>query len=203
MQGMIDYINGIVTNTLSDRVVIATGPFGLSLYMPNAGALVIGQVVTVYIYMHWNQDSGPTFFGFMQDGERQLFSLIIGCSGVGPKIAIAILSDMTPVLFIKAIQEGDIDKLSTISGIGQKKAEHLLLYLKHKIAKFIDSGIDFGGDRADNQLVREVVAVLKSLNYSKAEVSDALKYLQEHHANQQLSFDHLIRHALAFLSKKV
>ena len=88
-------------------------------------------------YMHWNQDNGPTLYGFNSILEKTVFLLIISCSGIGPKIGLAVLHHLEPATFVQAIIEENIKVLSSISGIGAKKAEQICVALKHKVAKLL------------------------------------------------------------------
>lgn len=202
MSRMIDHIQGTVTSIIPDRIIVSAGPVGFALVVPQSTQPVVGQSIILYIYLHWNQEQGPTFFGFFNEIERQLFCLMIGCSGIGPKIALAILGHMTPAQFVHAIKTEDENVLSSINGIGSKKAEHIIVQLKHKIAKHIElSGY---ADQTDAlQKRNELTQVLASLHYSKQEIHNTLAHLQEQHEIALLPFDQLMRYALAFLAKRV
>lgn len=128
--------------------------------------------------------------------------MIISCSGIGPKIAVALLNQLAPTTFIKAIANNDISTLSSVNGIGPKKAEHMLVQLRHKITPLLESGLDVK-DMGDAGRWKDVSDALGSLNYSRQEVARSMHYLQEQFAGKQASFDELLRHSLSFLSKKI
>ena len=151
--------------------------------------------------MHWNQENGPTLYGFNTSLEKTVFLLITSCSGIGPKIAMALLAQLGAAPFLEAVQTANESALSAVSGIGAKKAEQIIVHLKHKVAKLVESGINLGA----TPLLEErhyIGQVLKSLNYSRQEISAALNYLNDQHPTSTLAFDQLMRQALAFLSKR-
>ncbi len=153
--------------------------------------------------MHWNQEQGPSLFGFLSELEKTVFLLIISCSGIGPKIALAALGELTPAQFLQAIQEGNTKALSSVSGIGAKKAEQMILNLKDKVTKLIQTQGIIGTSDETNALAQwsNVTQVLQSLNYSKGEIEAAMRYIGKECAGRSLPFDELLRKALSFLSK--
>lgn len=199
---MISFLTGIVKNTNQLDVVLEVGPLGVEMQVPNAAALTVGKPATLQMYMHWNQENGPTLFGFTSEADKSVFMLIISCSGLGPKIALAVLGDLGAERFLHAIQTGDEASLSKVSGIGAKKSEQMVMQLKHKVAKLLKSGIELQGSDALHHF-QDVAEALSSLNYSRNEISSTMKFLQESDAGATGSFDLLMRHALSFLAKKV
>lgn len=127
--------------------------------------------------------------------------LVISCSGVGPKLGLAVLEDLGPQAFLDAVTEENDRALSKVSGIGAKKAEKIIVLLKHKVAKLIQSGAICQSTGKVSRM-HEITDVLKSLNYSRPEISAAMNHVNKKHAGQDYSFDQLIRYALSFLSKK-
>ncbi len=198
---MISYINGIIKNIQGQLVIIDIGSIGLAVHVPENSIFKVGEKTLLHMHMHWNQEQGPSLYGFVSELERTVFLLVTSCSGLGPKIALAVLAQLGAQAFLAAIQSGDERALSKVSGIGIKKAEQMIVQLKHKVAKLLDSGIKIEGSGELEQW-RNVSEVLSSLHYSQTEIARAMKYLNEHHANNNASFDQLIRHALSFLVKK-
>ena len=91
--------------------------------------------------------------------------------------------------------------LSKVTGIGSKKAEQMIVQLKHKVTRLIKSGVLLTSSHETKQW-HDIAAVLESLHYSRQEVSDAMRYLATMHHSSDVPFDQQIRHALSFLSKK-
>lgn len=197
---MIYSITGTIKEVLDHAVIIDTGAMGFNLQVPQPHKFTIGQTTQIVTYMHWNAEQGPSLFGFTSALEKTVFLLIIDCSGIGPRIALATLAHMSPAEFLEAIQSANEKALSSISGIGAKKAEQMIVQLKHKVAKLIDAGIDLGNSAALEKR-HEISQVLKSLNYSKGEISSAMHYINESYPGN-VAFDQLMRHALAYLAKQ-
>lgn len=198
---MIYTITGVAKALYDQALLVDIGSLGFLIQVPQSSSFQSGNTITLHTYLHWNQEQGPTFFGFATEIEREVFLLIISCSGIGPKIGLAVLAQIGSQSFIRAIQQEDIAALSKVSGIGVKKAEQIIVQLKHKVAHLIKLGVqlDVGGDLSSWHTIGEV---LESLNYSRSEISMAMKHLTQEYPNTQLPFDQLMRHALSFLSKK-
>jgi Holliday junction DNA helicase RuvA len=199
---MLSFIKGTVYAIKEQSIVIDTGNFGLALQVPDSTVFQVSSPINLHSYLHWNQEQGPSLFGFQTELEKAVFLLVISCSGIGPKIALAVLAGMTPSVFLNVVQTGNDEALSAINGIGQKKAEQLIMQLKHKVTKLLESGIevDESGNLAQWQ---DLSKVLVELKYSKAEVAQALKYVQETQQPGGAKFDVLLRSALSYLSKKI
>jgi len=198
---MVDYFVATVKELRDQEIVVDLGVVGLALQVPNSHVFERNSSIKIYSYMHWNAEQGPTMFGFAQPLERSVFRIIITCSGIGPKIALAILADIGAQAFLHAIVRGDDAALSKVSGIGKKKAEQIIVQLKHKVAALIESGIDIG-DAQDITHFNDVSQALQSLNYSRPEISRAMDYLRKNTQVHDVSFDYLLRSALSFLAKQ-
>lgn len=205
---MISALTGIVKHTYPQQLTLEVGPLECTLQIPNSALYVTGIAIHVHVYMHWNAENGPTFYGFATSLDKALFMLIISCSGIGPKIGLTALAHLGSQHIIEAIQLGDVRALSSISGIGAKKAEQIIVQLKHKIATLIESNItnshttdkNSPGARKVEQW-HTINLALESLNYSRPEISMALDHLRIISAEQELPFDQLLRKALTFLAK--
>src|SRR5437762_3856954 len=138
---MVDYFLGIITNSHEQEIIIDLGIVGVTLQVPCNQIFEKGIKTKVYCHMHWSAENGPSLFGFATSTERTVFRIIISCSGIGPKIALAILTDLGANNFITAITTGDENLLSKVNGIGKKKAEQIIVQLKHKVAQLIETGI--------------------------------------------------------------
>lgn len=198
---MIYTITGVIKAQYDQALLIDIGSIGLLVQVPQGSNYQVDSIITLHTYFHWNQEQGPSLFGFASDIEREVFLLIISCSGIGPKIGLAVLAQIGSQSFIRAIQQENVAALSKVSGIGAKKAEQIIVQLKHKVAHLIKLGVqlDDGGDIESWHTIGEV---LESLNYSRNEINLVMKHLKQEYPNTQLPFDQLMRHALSFLSKK-
>lgn len=198
---MISYISGTVIDLKDQAIIVDIGSIGLQVAVAQESAFAQGQAVKLHAYMHWNQEQGPTLFGFASELERTVFLMIISCSGLGPKIGLAALASLGPQRFLEVIQAGDERGLSKVSGIGPKKAEQMIVHLKHKVAKLLDSGVEITGS-AQLTHWQNITQVLESLNYSRAEIAATMKHLRDTEPQTSAPFDHMMRRALSFLAKK-
>ncbi len=197
---MISTCTGTVIYTQAQLIRLALGPIGLELMVPDGSAFQIKKEYTVYIASTWKQDNGPSLYGFATELDKRVFLVITSCSGIGPRIALAALADLRSQGFLAAIQAGDDRALSKVSGIGAKKAEQMIVQLKHKVSQLVSSGIEIqGGEQlAHWQTVSEA---LFALHYSRSEVNNALSHVRGQQAAGSKSFDQLMRQALSYLSK--
>ncbi len=202
---MFSYVRGIVKGVVENQVTIDVHGVGFCVFVANPELFPKEKEMTVTIHMQWNQEQGPTFYGFSSEYEKAVFLLVVSCSGIGPKIALLVLQNLSPATFLKAIQTADIKILSSISGIGPKKAEQLIMQLKHKVTALVGRG--WSEDSSDDMIALEqwknISQVLVSLNYSRQEVDQALSHIAKEGQGGDVSFDLLMRKALAFLAKRV
>ncbi len=197
---MITSISGTVKEVNENQLTIEVNGIGYGIQVPQA-AFGVGQKIDLLVQMHWNQENGPSLFGFSTSLEKSVFLMITSCSGLGPKLAMAVLAQLGAAPFLEAVQAGNTDALSDVSGIGEKKAEQIIVQLKHKVAKLLESGAHLGAS-ATLEKRHEISQVLKSLNYSRPEISAAMNYLNDKYPDSSVAFDQLVRHALAFLAKR-
>lgn len=199
---MLSLISGIVEEIgLHQSIIVNCSNLGLSVFVPDEKIFTLNQHVKMYIYFHWNQENGPQLFGFLSKFSKEVFGLIISCSGIGPKIALSILAQIKPEDFCRAIAFADTKALSSISGIGQKKAELMIMFLKDKINKI--TCIADSSDNSDIVKIKELSDVLISLGYKKPEISSTIDVIKNEKNISELSFDELLRKSLVYLSKAI
>lgn len=200
---MLDYIKGKVRQ-ISERYVSIFSEalhLGFIINVIHPAEFSLNDEVELCLYLHWNQEQGPSLYGFKLSQERELFILINSCAGIGPKMSLMILSQIEVGLFINSIRSNDVKALSQLKGIGAKKAEQLILQLKNKIDQFILA--DHSTFVGASKYFKQISDVLQSLNYSRIEIQQAIVYLRDHQYASEPSFDQVMRHALSFLAKKV
>jgi Holliday junction DNA helicase RuvA len=193
---MISRLRGTIIERTDQSMTVDVGGVGFCVVMARISRYTLQQNIDLIIQLHWHQDNGPQLFGFANLAEKQIFNLIISCSGIGPKIALAILDSMTPDSFASAIISGDSKALSHVDGIGIKKAESMIVHLKDKVNKLLQSGTLMAQNPALT-MIGKVSEILASLGYSRYESSYALEHLQKIPDVESLSFEELIRKALA------
>ncbi len=199
---MIYSLKGTVIALEQLLLVIDVQGVGYGVQVVHPEVYSLQQPVTVLTYVHWNQENGPQLFGFSSTFERQTFMILVGCSGIGPKMALGILSQISPADLVSTVLVGDVKALSALKGVGPKKAESLIVQLQDKVKKLEHSSSATGSDDQPALLanLKSVSEVLNSLGYSRIEVSQALDHLKTQ-ATATSSFDELVRKALGFLAK--
>lgn len=198
---MIGMLNGKVVAVHKQSVLLMSGSIGFEIAVPNPTMVQIGQDLSLHTYLQWSADQGPSLYGFASHAEKSVFLIIISCSGIGPKIGLAVLADLGVGGFLEAIHSGNDKMLSKVSGIGPKKAEQMIVQLKHKVGQLEDLGVMAEPNSALSQW-STVAQALESLNYSRTEISRAMHHIKSSPATTQPTFDVLMRQALSFLSKQ-
>ncbi len=199
---MIDYLQGIVTQIAEKKVTVIAGGIGFGLHVPTTKQITKDAECAFHIYFHWSSENGPSLYGFQDAMQRDLFLMIIDCPKIGPGIALNILSQLSPAQFLDIIATQNESGLSAVQGIGAKKAEQIIVQLKHKVGSFINKNSHVMEQQQGFVIWQNVSDVLSSLNYSKQEVGGALHFLTEKYTHQNASLDQLLRAALSFLSTK-
>lgn len=159
-----------------------------------------GERVTLFTYLNVKEDA-LDLFGFYTQQELDCFKLLIDVNGVGPKVALAILSELTPERLAVCIASGDIKSITRANGVGPKVAQRVILELKDKLAKGLDLGnmgieIEAASVAAESSNASEAVSALTMLGYSQSEAAVAVGKL-----DPSLSVEQLIKQALKQLSK--
>ncbi len=197
---MIASLTGKIIASATKRITLSVMGIGFDVTVPQETLFSIGSESTLFIYFYWSQDAGPQLYGFLRQSEKMLFDLVISCAGCGPKIGLAVVGSIEPAAFIAAIAQADCGVLSSINGIGKKKAEQIILSLKDKIKEtvYFES---FANESPIIAQLKKLDDVFVSLGYSRQECSSALDYLKKQANLETDPFDQLLRKALGWLSK--
>lgn len=173
---MIGYLKGVISHIFVNSCFIDVHGVGYRTYAPAStlDTLCVGQEAMLYTYMSVREDA-IVLYGFATQDEYDLFMLLIGVNGVGPKVALGILSAGTADGFRLAVHQKDIKGLTKMPGIGKKTAERIVLELQDKIGPVAseDAGAaDLGNSAAPglSDILAETLAALTSLGYSEQEV---------------------------------
>lgn len=173
---MIGYLKGVISHIFVNSCFIDVHGVGYRTYAPAStlDTLCVGQEAMLYTYMSVREDA-IVLYGFATQDEYDLFMLLIGVNGVGPKVALGILSAGTADRFRLAVHQKDIKGLTKMPGIGKKTAERIVLELQDKIGPVAseDAGAaDLGNSAAPglSDILAETLAALTSLGYSEQEV---------------------------------
>lgn len=192
-------LSGIVQTKKKQAVMLGIGPLVMELLVADESHFSDNQTLSLFTYLHWNQEHGPTLYGFKQELDRSIFLLVISCSGIGPRIGLAVLADLGAVGFIEAVRMNDDKMLSKVNGIGIKKAEKMIVHLRHKINEFEMNNATESKSSIDWHTISQA---LEALNYSRGEIANAIAFIRNQKPNDPSSFDQLLRQALSFLSKQ-
>ncbi|MCH5166019.1 MAG: Holliday junction branch migration protein RuvA [Clostridiales bacterium] len=191
---MFDYISGKIAAVGENRVVIDCGGVGFAV---TASAFTCSECsrkteVKMPVYLAVREDA-LELFGFGSERERELFMLLIGVSGVGPKLAVSVLGGMDEKRLAAAIAASDVPALSSIKGVGKKTAERIALELKGKIADVMgDVVIGVAASEAHAVPDENAVLALVSLGYDRKEAEAAVKNV----AKPDMTTEQLIREVL-------
>ena len=191
---MIASLHGKLESISTNFAIINVNGVGFLVYMPTSTVDTLGRI-GYDVHLQTNlvvREDSLTLYGFATDDELELFQVLTGVSGLGPKLALAMLSSMSVEQLSTAIATDNIDLLTAIPGIGKKMANRLVLELKDKIsAGLISAPV---AQLAEENT--EVIAALTSLGYSIAEASRAVATLPE----SDLPLEEKIKLALQFFT---
>lgn len=166
---MIAQIRGLLAHKNADRIIVDVHGLGYEVLIPFSTYYELGnkgEEVSLYVHTHVREDT-LCLFGFHSMQEKQLFLQLIQISGIGPKLAVAILSGLPVDQFAGAVARADIARLSSIPGVGKKTAERIALEMKDKVAALLpeDELLQEGGPAS--ALQGDVVSALVNLGYPK------------------------------------
>ena len=178
---MIGFLRGQVAALKADYCLLDVNGVGYRVFVAGStrNKLRLKEEAQLFTYMNVYQD-GITLYGFASEEEYDIFQLLIGVSGIGPKVALGILSAITVESLCKAIQNKQATVLTKLPGIGKKSAERLILELKDKVAFAAADDVeeiltlDLEGPTGDD-MMSEAQAALVALGYSQAEIAPVLK----------------------------
>jgi Holliday junction DNA helicase RuvA len=195
---MITFLKGTLADALPTQAVIDVNGIGYEVLIPLSSfekLPALGQAVTLKTQLVVREDS-QTLYGFATDDERDLFKMIQSVSGIGPRLALNVLSGMSVATFKGAIGAGDVKLLSSISGVGKKTAERMVLELKDKVG-VATGGVPALGQAATpgDKTIADTAAALEALGTKPAEAQKAAQAAQAM-LGPKASVEELVRAAL-------
>ncbi len=197
---MITFLAGTLAAALPTQAVVDVRGVGYELLIPLSSydrLPVVGQPVHILTHLHVREDA-HILYGFMTAAERDLFRLLVNnVSGIGPKLALAVLSGMSVGNFKSAVVHGDVAMLSKISGLGKKTAERIVLELKDKlgVAAAWEAASSANAPTAEQGQANEAVLALIALGYKQVEAHKAVRDLQAAQP-EMVSAEELVKLAL-------
>ena len=194
---MIGKLSGTLTDKAPTEITIDVGGVGYQIFIPLSVFYRlpdVGARVSLYTHTHVREDA-LQLFGFLGPEEKQVFLLLNGVSGIGPKLAVNILSGIPAEDLARALKESDQPRLLSIPGVGKKLAERMIVELRDKFLSLPAAGI---AQRDGTQLTRDAVSALVNLGYRRAE---AEKSVSEIARNGEGSLGAVLKEALRRLSQ--
>lgn len=193
---MIAHLKGLVHSKTTDHIVIDVHGVGYQIFVSLNTFYELppeGMEVSLHIHTHVREDQ-LNLFGFLSPNEKNLFQQLLKVSGIGPKLAMTLLSGLTPFEISEAIAQGDAAQLKAIPGIGQKTAERIILDLKGKVQAQTPALKRLSG----SQTYDEALSALTHLGYTDPQAEKALEKLDWTHG---LNLKEAIRQGLKNLAR--
>ncbi|MDR0967607.1 MAG: Holliday junction branch migration protein RuvA [Rickettsiales bacterium] len=186
LQGIIDFIG-------DGFVILMTGGVGYKVFVPSNLNLTLGSSASLWIETIVREDSFR-LFGFDSIATQNLFNKLTGVSGVGPRVAIAIVGALRADILLTAIVTGDAKTITAAPGVGKKVAEKIIVELKGK------TDLSFAGAAGDNNNLADLISALESLGYRRIDIVPLAQKLCSE--NQTADTGELVRIALKEISNK-
>jgi Holliday junction DNA helicase RuvA len=202
---VIAHLRGRIFEKHPNRIVVDVNGVGYDVFVPLSTFYGLGDPgsdVAVRIHTHLREDA-LTLYGFATLLEQELFERLIGVSGIGPKLALAVLSGIEPIELIRAIERGDIARLTAIPGVGKKTSERIVLELKDRLPRTQVASVVAGVAAVGAPGVRDdVLSALVNLGYhrplAEKAVDAAIKTLG---STAAAGFEYMLKQALRELAK--
>jgi Holliday junction DNA helicase RuvA len=192
---MISFLRGRVVAKQANSLYLDVSGVGYQIFMPTSSLTELPEgdkEVVIHTHLHI-KDGSMELYGFTRPKAKEVFENLISVSGIGPKVALAILSCFDEEALVRAIVGEDVELLTTVPGVGRKTARRLVLELKEKISlpeEKLDSQVPLG----QQALYLEARSALLNLGYSLAETKVALADFE--YRDNQLSVEEMVKHAL-------
>jgi holliday junction DNA helicase RuvA len=198
---MIAQIRGRLLEKHPNRVIVDVHGVGYEAQVPLSTFYDLpeaGSDVSLRTHTHVREDA-LALYGFATLMELQLFERLIGVSGIGPKLALAVLSGIEPADLVTAVRLGDVARLTAIPGVGKKTAERIGLELKDKMAAFVSPAVPAGGAAGGDSLRTDVLSALINLGYHRPLAERALDAALASAGSG--TFEHTLKQALRELAR--
>lgn len=203
---MIASIQGSITFKSPDYIIVDVGGIGYQVFIPLSSFYSLpklGDSVRMNIHTHLKEDA-IQLYGFLSKEEKELFLYLIGVTGIGPKLALNILSGISSSDLIRAISEGNLVTLNAIPGVGRKTAERLILELREKIGsvQYVELKT-----QDTNHNYEDALSALVNLGYKRSQAEDALKQFKVTSSGRttitdEVTVEEMIKEALKILHRK-
>lgn len=199
---MITHLHGTLTEKHPTRIVVDVGGVGYEVFIPLSSYDRLPHekgAIRVLTHDHCREDAHQ-LFGFITEGERQMFLMLTDVSGIGPKLAMSALSGLTVRELKAAISQSDVKRLSSISGIGKKTAERIVVELRDRLSKAeaLEAGSGTPEEAAEDTKVRDAVLALVALGFKQEQARERVLHVMRNHPQAlTASIEELVKHSLA------
>jgi Holliday junction DNA helicase RuvA len=196
---VIAFLTGTLLEKHLQRLVIDVNGVGYEVHVPLSTLYTVGEPgapTRLHIHTHVREDA-LQLFGFSAPLELSLFERLISISGIGPKVALAVLSGIEPAEFVRAIRGADLARLTTIPGVGKKTAERMVIELRDRLPVAPESGAAAGP--AADDVRSDVLSALGNLGYQRAAAEKAVDRVLTRSADR--GFEPLLREVLRELAR--
>ena len=195
---MITHLRGLLAHKAPTRAVVEVGGVGYELSVSLAtydGLPAAGSPVEILAHTHVREDQ-LALFGFLQETEREMFRLLIGISGIGPNLALTILSGLSVDDLARAIQEERAGDLTRVRGIGPRTAQRVVVDLKDRIRRPLRTGPGAPREAGSDAVVDEAMRALEALGFAGPAARKALEAVRKRLGEGEASVQALIKGAL-------
>ena len=196
---MIGQLRGSLVFRKSENIIIDVQGVGYEVQVTSSAFLKLpslGSAVELKIYTHVRENQ-LQLYGFLTEAEKELFLLLLTVSGVGPKVASSVTSEIPPKEFSQVILSGNLQRLTSISGVGKKTAERIVLEIKEKVKK-LSSMVYAVETPLERDTYTDLISALSNLGYKQMEVDKVLGHLKGQQIKEE-KFEELLRRSLQFL----
>ncbi len=202
---MIAHLRGSILEKHPNRIVIDVNGVGYDVFVPLSTFYGLGEpgtAIALRVHTHVREDA-LVLYGFATQLEQDLFERLIGVSGIGPKVALAVLSGIEPQEFIRAIERGDLARLTAIPGVGKKTSERIVLELKDRLPRTHPAAAASGAAAPEAPALRDdVVSALVNLGYHRPLAEKAVEAaIKTVGSASDASFERTLRQALREVAK--
>jgi Holliday junction DNA helicase RuvA len=200
LRAVIAHLSGTLLDKQLQRLVVDVGGVGYDVQVPLSTFYAVGDVgahVALRIHTHVREDA-LQLFGFATPLEQALFERLIAISGIGPRVALAVLSGIEPESLVRAIRDADLGRLTSIPGVGKKTAERLVVEMRDRLPKTADM-TPHGTPGAVDDVRSDVLSALANLGYQRAAAERGLERVLT--TSESRDFEDVLRAILKDLAR--
>jgi Holliday junction DNA helicase RuvA len=197
---VIAHLSGTLLDKQLQRLIVDVGGVGYDVQVPLSTFYAVGDIgarVALRIHTHVREDA-LQLFGFATPLEQTLFERLIAISGIGPRVALAVLSGIEPEALIRAIRDADLGRLTSIPGVGKKTAERLIVEMRDRLPKTAETTAP-GAPAAADDVRSDVLSALANLGYQRAAAERGLERVLT--TSESRDFEDVLRAILKDLAR--